>query len=1404
MKTAPSRSRSFSGIEPLEARIAPATILVGSLGTTGTTDYNTVAVDPKVPVFFHTNGAGNVDTAAVGGDANTYYIKLKAGDVIEQFGNGGFTPLITVTKGSVVAFFVDSTTTGILNQVDPGELSGISMGSGAAFKLNKDLDGSILSNFNDKLNTIVMTNLVGPKQSIAGIETGGAVTGGIYAGGKISNVSINGAVPEIKTGLAANGVAFDLLRGAANGGAGTLAITAAPGEAGGSISGVEVRAITSLVAGGGGDGGKGGGVSNIKVLEDSNAVLIRAGNGGASVGGKSGGIGGDVSTIFVSGAADSAAAVEFVQILAGDGGGTLLPNSGGKGGAGGKITNVFVGFDAVGKLPVASAGLLFNAVEVGAGAGGSAKVGGNGGSLTGVKVLTQTQDQLVNPFSITPYEVSVHAGNGGQPNDGTGGGGGAGGKLTTVEIANLNNDVGKPAGVLVAGGNGGQTLVPNVNAKGADGGAVSGVSILGFNADVFAGDGSAGIKGGKGAALTTVNFLSQDIILPNVVNVAAGTGGAGFNGNGGKGGELKTLKILNSNLKSLTVNGFGGGDGGASTKGKGGDGGLVTLLDIIDGDNGTGPAFSGEFSLRGGNGGAGDKGGGKGGEISTVNFFAEDLGVIIAAGSGGNATLDGSGGVGAKVRGVNITADGLFNAVQVNGIVTSGVGGNGAGKGKGGPGGDLSLINLNVDGKAQVLAGDGGNSPASSGGKGGSLIAVGAFARDGLGELLAGDAGIGTKAANGGSVAGSKSQVVALRAATSLTIKGGLGSAGGDGGGVSNVAFGSTADSLRPTPSGNILIQAGDGSTGAKKSGQGGSIIGLSGNPSSGLDTTTKFIAGKGAAGAAKGGDGGSVSEVLLTGVGDDQEDNTIEDPFDFNSVTITFQAGDGGDAATAGKGAKGGQIKNISVGNLDPNALVQSVAAGNGGAADPGKGTGGEGGTIDGVRVIGGIDPVTGATLSADIGYRSGQTYGFTKMGGLFAGASGAGPKAGKAGSVLNSSADAIAAIVAGRDDAPQAAELVEKISLNALNNLQAGLNSPFTVSYTGGGTTGILTLLDPLTVQNAINGLLVPGANPVIVVRTQSASFQISNTLNGDIDQFTAEELLSRDVTEVISGQQDLLVKAPIEGTLVSPESQTFTPKDNGTYVITFGADVSGPLAFNATNVDVQNELNNNVASIGLAGGVVVTGDSVNGFTVKFNLNGDQELLAIEAELSEVQRIDTLGVGGFVIDVGVGVTPRLAANATPLDVENAINTAFGGPTVTVAADPNDATAYIVTFDINNQGEQDGFVVTEFAPLAAATTIQGTAANPEVQTLNFVPRSAFSAAQYGAANLVGAMVDPNEINSAVFKFTPVGPVHVGFQLGDKPIDGLIVAKALDQATLNFTPEASLIGGVFFDNDNKI
>ncbi len=1388
------KSASFPGqIEPLEARIAPATILIGARGTAGTTNYDTAVGDPKIPVFFNTlNAAGSVDTTAIAANLtdpdtlanpnplfdDTYYIKLKAGDSLVQIIPGaGQSTLLDVSKGTVVAFFVDANSN---KQVDSGELSGISTGAGAGFTLNRDLDGSVISNYLDKTNKIEMTSLGGPKQSITEIVTGGSITGSIFAGGSISKVDIQGSVTGIFTGLAANAKTFDLLRGV-SGGEGTLSATAAAKEAGGSITDVKVRAVGSIIAGDGGAGAKGGAVSKIRVQADSNGMIIKAGSGGAGLAGKAGGIGGDASDVVISGTSDSNIIADTIQILAGNGGAT----TGGKGGAGGKLSKVFVGFEMAGNgLPTPSPSVLGDIVQIAGGDGGNGKIAGAGGIVNTVKVLTQTIDQVA-----ATYEISVRGGTGGQPIDPAGGAGGAGGAVSLVDVFLQDRNVAVAASVLIAGGDGGQTVVPNLNAKGALGGSVSTVNFVGFAAEIVGGKGASGASGGVGGSLTGLTFNPQETILANSIKLTAGQGGDASSKAAGKGGDIKAVRVIDSNLKTLAVT---AGAGGIGTKNKGGDGGLVSGLDIIDSINGSGPAFNGEFILRSGAGGAGVKTAGKGGEISLVTFFSQDVGVNFASGIGGNATLQGKGGVGGKIRDVNVTADGLFNGVQVNGIVKAGAGGAGAGKGAGGLGGDVNLANINVDGSVFVEAGAGGaGAGVGGGGAGGNLIAVGAFGRDQTGTLLAGNAGTGGKAAKGGSIMGSKTQLVALRAEESLTIKAGNGASGGDGGNVSGLAFGSTFDGLSPTPSGNILIQAGDGSAGPKTAGKGGSVLTVSGNPSSGAGTTTQILAGKGADGVAKASDGGSVKDIVLSGVGDDR--------VDANTVNISIKAGHAGNVATAKAGAKGGDVTLISVSNLDPDTTLRNVAAGNGGASVGGKG--GLGGTIDGVFAVGGLDLLTGARLNADIGYRTGFNYGIESMGGLFAGTGGAGAVPGLAGSVRNISADSIAAIVAGRDDAPQAVEKVEKISLNGLQSPALSRNSLFTISYPDGAggfiTTPPIDLTDPLAVQIALNDLAFPAPDNVIVTRDGTATFIITNSVNGNISDYTAEEFVDGAVVEQIPGLQDLRVEETIKGTLVSQESQFFKPLGSGEYTITFDGVPSNPLPFNATLAQVQGEITNLTAAVGFA---TVTGDAINGFTVKFVDNGDQSAFSVEASVREVQKIDVLGVGEFIISLNGNPTPRLPVGATNVMVKGAIETLLFGSTVTVTSDPADATSYIVTFD--DIGDQDPFSVTEFAPLVR-TTVDGTAATREVQTLSFVPRNTFTSSEFARANLVGAIVDPNEIGASTFKFTNFVGAPT-FELGDKPIDGLIVAKFLDQNTINFTPEASLVNGVFFDHDNKI
>ena len=144
-------------VEPLESRIAPAQFFVGASGaaeTTLDTEYD------EAP--FVNTGAGAlaldpISLAVHGGDANTYYLQLNAGDTLWQFFQGGsYQKAITVTKGSLVAFFVDKTTEqgGITNEVESGELKGIALGPNVSAEIASPVDGDIATVFDPKLGRL--------------------------------------------------------------------------------------------------------------------------------------------------------------------------------------------------------------------------------------------------------------------------------------------------------------------------------------------------------------------------------------------------------------------------------------------------------------------------------------------------------------------------------------------------------------------------------------------------------------------------------------------------------------------------------------------------------------------------------------------------------------------------------------------------------------------------------------------------------------------------------------------------------------------------------------------------------------------------------------------------------------------------------------------------------------------------------------------------------------------------------------------------------------------------------------------------------------------------------------------------------------------------------------------------
>ena len=64
------------------------------------------------------------------------------------------------------------------------------------------------------------------------------------------------------------------------------------------------------------------------------------------------------------------------------------------------------------------------------------------------------------------------------------------------------------------------------------------------------------------------------------------------------------------------------------------------------------------------------------------------------------------------------------------------------------------------------------------------------------------------------------------------------------------------------------------------------------------------------------------------------------------------------------------------------------------------------------------------------------------------------------------------------------------------------------------------------------------------------------------------------------------------------------------------------------------------------------------------------------------------------------------------------------------------------------------------------------------------------------AANYVGAFSDASEINGRIFKWVDADSDGI-YDFNEVPLDGLIAAKVFNQATVNFTPEARIVGGEF-------
>lgn len=1083
-----SQLPSLGFIEPLEARIAPAVILLGPAAQGG------IEYSDAHFVKTSANAADPISAVVGAGDAAhpTYYLRLTAGSKVSVFeNNSAFVPLIggptaKGTVGNIVAFFVDkhdangnAVADGI---AQPDELTGLALGRNAGVTVSGSVDGDIVSNLNALSTDPAQWRLGGTGEAagtahdlllnpITSLSVAGDVHGSIVSGGRISNVSVTGGVNQILAGTAANNFAFDFDTKGANNpdGGDTLTVnTPATGVAGVSILQVSLGKLGSLTSpvgliqsGDGGAGAAGGSIGGIAVLADTDGLTIKTGDGGAGGAGHfaRGGNGGAISGVLVRGLPANTldtSMTDAITFTTGNGG----HSAGGFGGGnGGGMSNIFVGFsvDPSTHLLKRSVTPLNDSVLVKAGNGGGGGVGGKGGTLIGI--------HLASKPTGSGNDLSVIAGDGGASDVALprGAKAGAGGSLVSVDARNLNSDFGS-MNILHAGAGG----VANGTAAGGAGGTILSAQSLGFDVDARAGDGSAGsVLGGAGGALRglTVEELAdssaQGVRAHHVV-AAAGKGGNSTNGPGGMGGLLAALTIDNADLSTAGAGVFinqgtaaNGGTGGTI----GGAGGAVQNVRLTGIGVPSSTSAATALVLRGGDGATGGFRGGAGGGIAGVNLNtrsenANNVSVTVHAGNGGSAT--GANGVGAAGGSIlsfssdtqRLASDGSFVFDPVNPTIRvfntatadirAGIGGDGSGQLPGGAGGSISLAHVEADGSVLVLAGKGGSGGATGvTGNGGALAFVYSQVNNSTASLEAGDAGTaGAKAGAGGNVLSAQ-----VRSSGAMNVVAGNGSNGGAGGTIRSLFF-SAPDGTAST--GNITIKAGNGS-GGLLAGAGGSVLGANGFVSNA--GVTLIQGGTGGATAARAAAGGSVANIGIYGGG-------------AAAGVLRIEAGDATASAGAALGGAGGGVADVKVFALDPAATLRHIEAGNGGDTSLSNGHGGRGGSITNVFVNG------------DIGVRNGLGFGADAMGGLFAGAGGINTTVagrtpntldaldGAAGSVTQVTADAIAAIVAGHPmtgDVITKRNVVTNVSGIILNGSVAALADP-NGQYTNFGTANLV----------------------------------------------------------------------------------------------------------------------------------------------------------------------------------------------------------------------------------------------------------------------------------------------------------------------------------------------------------
>jgi hypothetical protein len=700
-------------IEPLESRIAPASLTLTAVNFSSTasnakTHQSLEFIQASNP---GTNPANVAIAETVGNNSDVFFIKVSAGEDVRFPTSVGFSDIINVSQGTVVAFFTDSSPTALTNTHEfldnPPTMTGLALGTKVSAGIGTAINGDVVTNYNATTGALGgasetsgnATQLL--DNTVLSLTTAGGITGDFVAGGTVSRLQISGSVNAILTGTAANGYLFSFDGSQASAASTTLSVlTPAAHVAGPSVANVIVSSVNNITLGAGGPEAAGGSLANLTLRSDTTAVTLQAGAGGAGIAGRPvGGAGGSISGIVFnppSAAVSSSLNNSLITITGGAGGSGAGLSAGGAGGA---VTSVYVDYSAASTADQATNFFLPDDVTVQGGAGGTGGVAGAGGSLNNINVLVSTPHNT--SLAAGTVELQLLGGAGGI--SALGGKGGAGGSVSNSFVENhalpvtpaptisvpvpLPNDTvaTSPTNLvaLIEAGAGGSVAVRGV---GGAGGSVGNLSLKGFNFDVDAGAGGQGISaGGAGGNIVGVNVAGSPGALPGddfhaeSLVVTAGAGGEGVTGRGGAGGTVNGLTVVDADfgktgfditaVNDIAAAGFviAGGNGGVANKGAGGAGGPILNVSVtnpIDFLTLSHPlGNSGTASITTGNGGAAAVAGGTGG----------------AGGAMSNVTV-----IGTRLAAPNVTTG------------NGGAGGVNAAAGKGGAGGTMTNVSIRV------------------------------------------------------------------------------------------------------------------------------------------------------------------------------------------------------------------------------------------------------------------------------------------------------------------------------------------------------------------------------------------------------------------------------------------------------------------------------------------------------------------------------------------------------------------------------------------------------------------------------------------------------------------------------------------------------------------------------------